>query len=71
MESGTAHEGVLPATWNVDSVKLSPGEHYLTVNLRGYDGAFGYGSLKVHVAADADTANVETRPAAATTGDHP
>jgi hypothetical protein len=41
--------GVLPATWNVNSVALSPGEHYLTVNLRGYDGTFGYGSLKVYV----------------------
>lgn len=41
--------GFLPATWNIDAAKLSPGDHYLTVNLRGYEGTFGFGSLKVVV----------------------
>jgi hypothetical protein len=63
--------GVLPATWNVDGVKLSPGEHYLTVNLRGYDGSFGYGSLKVQVPRKADSANLETQPSGSSTGGRP
>jgi hypothetical protein len=41
--------GFLPATWNVDAGRLTPGEHYLTVNVRGYDGTFGMGSRKVRV----------------------
>jgi hypothetical protein len=41
--------GFLPATWNVDAGRLTPGEHYLTVNVRGYDGTFGMGSRKIRV----------------------
>ncbi len=43
--------GALPATWNVDLSKLSPGEHLLTVNVRGYEGSFGFGSHKLTVPA--------------------
>lgn len=43
--------GALPATWNVDLVKLSQGEHLLTVNVRGYEGSFGFGSYKLTVPA--------------------
>ena len=41
--------GFLPATWNVDAARLTPGEHYLTVNVRGYEGTFGLGSRKIRV----------------------
>ena len=43
--------GALPATWNVDLTKLSQGEHLLTVNVRGYEGSFGFGSHKLTVPA--------------------
>jgi hypothetical protein len=41
--------GFMPATWNVDATRLTPGEHYLTVNVRGYEGTFGIGSRKIRV----------------------
>lgn len=63
--------GILPAIWNVDGIKLSPGEHYLTVNLRGYDGTFGYGSLKVHVAPKLDPSPNEIESPVAPTGGPP
>jgi hypothetical protein len=54
--------GFLPATWAVDRSKLSPGEHYLTVNLRGYEGSFGFGTVKIVIpAAGADQASTERR----------
>lgn len=63
--------GILPATWNVNAVALSPGEHYLTVNLRGYDGSFGYGSLKVRVPQKSDPGPHETESPVAPTGGRP
>jgi hypothetical protein len=43
--------GALPATWNVDVTKLTPGDHLLSVNVRGYEGSFGFGSHKLTVPA--------------------
>ena len=41
--------GFLPVTWHLDTSKMNVGEHFLTVNLRGYDGNFGIGTTKVYV----------------------
>lgn len=41
--------GVLPMTWNWDSTVVNPGEHYLTVNIRGYEGNYGTATLRVWV----------------------
>ena len=43
--------GFLPMTWNWDTANASPGVHYLTANLRGYEGNFGIATLKVRVVA--------------------
>ncbi|WP_444893970.1 FlgD immunoglobulin-like domain containing protein [Microbulbifer sp. TRSA001] len=39
--------GYFPTTYRWDSRNHNPGEHYLTVNLRGYLGNFGMATLKV------------------------
>lgn len=44
-----AEVGFLPMTWQWDPEGLAPGEHYLTANLRGYQGQFGIATLKVKV----------------------
>jgi hypothetical protein len=44
--------GFLPLTWQWDTTALNPGEHYLTVNLRGYEGNFGAATVKVVVQPD-------------------
>lgn len=41
--------GFVPMTWNFDPSALNEGEHFLTVNLRGYEGNFGMATLKVFV----------------------
>jgi hypothetical protein len=41
--------GFVPMTWNFDPAALNDGEHFLTVNLRGYEGNFGMATLKVLV----------------------
>jgi hypothetical protein len=41
--------GFVPMTWNWDPKAVNPGEHYLTVNLRGYEGNFGMATIKVAV----------------------
>jgi hypothetical protein len=41
--------GFVPMTWNFDPATLNDGEHYLTVNLRGYEGNFGIATVKVLV----------------------
>jgi hypothetical protein len=41
--------GFVPMTWNWDPQAVNPGEHYLTVNLRGYEGNFGMATIKVAV----------------------
>ncbi|MFA0809724.1 FlgD immunoglobulin-like domain containing protein [Microbulbifer epialgicus] len=41
--------GFLPMTWQWDSRHVSEGEHFITVNVRGYEGNFGTATLKVWV----------------------
>ena len=41
--------GYLPMTWRVDTSTMNEGEHYITVNLRGYEGNFGIATKKIHV----------------------
>jgi hypothetical protein len=41
--------GFVPMTWNWDPRSVNPGVHYLTVNLRGYEGNFGMATVKVVV----------------------
>ena len=47
--------GFLPMTWNWDSTSVNPGTHYLTANLRGYEGNFGIATLKVDVEREGDS----------------
>ncbi len=41
--------GFYPMVWQLDTRQLNDGEHYLTVNLRGYEGNFGIASKKIIV----------------------
>lgn len=41
--------GFFPMTWNLDTTLLTEGEHYLTINLRGYNGHLGTASAKIFV----------------------
>jgi len=41
--------GFLPMTWVWDPATTSEGIHYLTVNLRGYEGNFGMATRRVYV----------------------
>jgi len=41
--------GYLPLTWTWDSSQVNNGEHFLTLNIRGYEGNFGTASVKVVV----------------------
>lgn len=41
--------GYLPMTWRWDSSRLNPGEHFVTLNIRGYEGNFGTATVKVLV----------------------
>lgn len=41
--------GFVPMTWNFDPAALNEGEHFITVNLRGYEGNFGMATTKVFV----------------------
>ena len=52
--------GFLPMTWRWDTAGINPGIHYITANLRGYEGNFGIATLKVRVqqaAANKEPAN--------------
>lgn len=49
--------GYLPLTWTWDASQVNPGEHFITLNIRGYEGNFGASTLKVLV---------EPKPATAT-----
>ena len=53
--------GFLPMTWRWDTVGTNPGIHYVTANLRGYEGNFGIATLKVRVQPQAETEE-QTRP---------
>lgn len=41
--------GFFPITWHLDTTVLKPGEHYITVNVRGYDGQYGSVSQRIYV----------------------
>lgn len=41
--------GFVPMTWNFDPAALNEGEHFITVNLRGYEGNFGMATVKIFV----------------------
>lgn len=41
--------GFLPFTWIWDTTKANDGEHFITGNLRGYEGNFGMATVKVIV----------------------
>ncbi len=41
--------GFLPMTWILDTSRLNEGEHYLTANIRGYEGNFGLATIKIYV----------------------
>jgi hypothetical protein len=43
--------GFLPMTWTWQPTATSPGIHYVTANLRGYEGHFGITTLRVVVEA--------------------
>jgi hypothetical protein len=42
--------GFLPASWRLDPAGLAEGDHYLTTNLRGYEGHFGVDTVRIRVA---------------------
>jgi hypothetical protein len=44
--------GFVPMTWTWDPEGVNAGEHFLTVNLRSYEGNFGIASVKVVVSDD-------------------
>lgn len=39
--------GFVPMTWQWDASAVNDGEHFLTVNVRGYEGNFGIASVRV------------------------
>ena len=41
--------GFLPITWRLDTTTLKPGDHYIAVNLRGFDGEFGVAIKKFRI----------------------
>lgn len=49
--------GFIPMTWNFDPSTLNQGEHYLTVNLRGYEGNFGVATVKILVQREKSAAH--------------
>jgi len=49
--------GFLPITWRWDTSSAVPGEHLLTVNLRGFDGHFGLASKIVNVVRESSGTN--------------
>lgn len=61
--------GFLPITWTWDPKGANPGVHYVTANLRGYDGHFGMYTVKVWVEdgrADASAARERASAASST-----
>lgn len=66
-----AHEnelGYLPLGWTWDTTQLNPGEHFVTLNIRGYEGNFGTATLKVVVQPPA-TASPNSNTSSQTTAD--
>ncbi len=48
--------GFLPMSWVWDPRGSNPGTHYLTANIRGYDGHFGAATVRVEVKPEAGAA---------------
>lgn len=38
--------GYLPLNWTWDTSRFNPGEHFVTINIRGYEGNFGTATIK-------------------------
>jgi hypothetical protein len=49
--------GYVPLTWTWDSSQVNNGEHFVTLNIRGYEGNFGTATVKVMV----DNASVDNQ----------
>ncbi|MBD8528250.1 FlgD immunoglobulin-like domain containing protein [Pseudomarimonas arenosa] len=41
--------GFLPTTWIMDASRYPEGEHFVTANLRGYEGNFGIATVRVRI----------------------
>jgi len=41
--------GFLPLTWRLDTTVLTPGDHYIAINLRGFDGEYGVAIKKFRI----------------------
>lgn len=62
-----AHEnevGYLPLTWTWDTTQFNPGEHFVTLNIRGYEGNFGTATVKVFVMPAATSSTPPSTPEA-------
>lgn len=51
--------GFLPLTWRWDPKGANPGEHYVTANVRGYEGNFGAATVRLWVAGAPRSAATE------------
>lgn len=52
--------GFLPMTWQWNSQGINEGTHFLTANLRGYEGHFGMATIKVYVRPPGATPETKT-----------
>lgn len=52
--------GYLPMTWTWDTSAFNPGEHFVTLNIRGYEGNFGAATVKVVVTPSARARTQQT-----------
>ena len=41
--------GFFPVTWQLDTSTLTTGEHYISINIRGYDGQYGSVSQSIYI----------------------
>lgn len=41
--------GFFPITWQLDTSALTTGEHFITINVRGYDGQYGSTSKSIYI----------------------
>jgi len=41
--------GFFPVTWHLDTTQFESGEHYITINVRGYDGQYGTVSQNIYI----------------------
>jgi hypothetical protein len=58
--------GYVPLTWTWDSSQVNNGEHFVTLNIRGYEGNFGTATVKVMVENPAVDNPATTTPQAST-----